>query len=138
MRTRLQAIAACQIASRTGETDRVGLCQARTRGKYLIPSDGSPDAATAHSRTKHRFTGLWVPGAFAWWTGGTHGHGHVAICAWRKGYVWTVDFKRPGKWDRVKLDNITKVWHLKFAGFSRDNDAKTILAMPAHPRKWAA
>lgn len=130
-----QAVAHCRRQSKSGQPlKKVGMCKRETRLAYDIESDGSPNAKTAYARTDHKFTGQWIPGAFAWWAIGDDWH--VAICAFRKGWVWSVDFKRAKFWDRVPLNDITVGWNAKFLGFSRDLDGKTVVKVPRIARRY--
>lgn len=137
MRTKREAIAAIARQSANGPRFEVGLCKRKTREAYGIPSDGSQDATEAWSRTRYRFAGVWIPGAFAWWKGGSHGHGHVAVLAFAYGELWTVDAKRSGYWDRVPFDRIEH-WApaLTFAGLSLDIDGKVPVRIPSQLRRW--
>lgn len=115
-----------------------GMCKQRTRMAYLVESDGSNDATEAWGRTKHRIpvSGKDAPrGALLWWTGGSAGHGHVAI-ADGKGGVWSVDVKRTGYWDHVPFAEIQD-WasSLRWAGVSRDIDGKLVVPIPSAPEK---
>lgn len=130
------AVASVFDQSKNGPAFPVGLCKRKTREAYLIPSDGSATAAEAWERTDHRFDArrVWVPGAFAWWTGGAKGYGHVGFLAFEPGDVWSVDIKRPGFWDRVPLERITRDWpNLREAGFSLDIDGVKVTDLPAPP-----
>lgn len=130
VRTNEEAIDAVARQSATGKPFKVGMCKQRTRMAYGVPSDGSNDATEAFGRTKHRLavTGAKAPrGAILWWTGGSKGHGHVAI-ADGKGGVWSVDIKRNGFWDHVPFGQIAKSFpNVKFAGVSQDIDGVRVI-----------
>lgn len=133
-RTADQAIAHCFNQSTNGPQFEAGLCKQRTRIAYGVPSDGADDATEAWRRTDHRIavTGTKAPrGALVWWTGGSEGHGHVAI-ADGKGGVWSVDVKRAGYWDHVPFGQIA-AWApaLRFAGVSADIDGVQVIPVPA-------
>lgn len=135
-RTVSQALAYLRRERNTGAKFPAGMCKQETREAYLIPSDGSDDATEAWSRTRHRLTKSdpWTPGAFAWWTGGSEGHGHVAICDTTPGYVWSVDALRAGHWDRVLLASISAQWsQLREAGFSADIEGVKVVNVKALP-----
>lgn len=110
-------------------------CQMRCHDAYNIPTDGTPTAIAAWSRAKHKFTGQWVPGAFAYWDGGD---GHVVICGYRKGIVFTTDYPNPGEWNRTTLAKVSQ-WlgsgHT-FLGFSLDNDGMTPVKFPRIKRRY--
>lgn len=116
---------------------QVGRCKAETRELYNVDSDGARSAAAAWLRTDDRIkvAGDKAPrGALVWWRGGSDGNGHVAI-ADGHGYVWSVDIKRPGRWDRVPFATIGATWHkLIFAGVSRDIDGVRVLNEPSPAR----
>lgn len=138
MRTKREAIAFVRHQSEHGPRFDAGLCKRQTRIAYGIPSDGSDDAAEAWTRTHYRLgSGVWVPGAFAWWTGGSHGHGHVAFCAFKFGHVWSVDAHRSGYWDRVPFARI-EAWapSLTFRGFTLDIDGKVPVRIPTTIRRF--
>lgn len=107
------------------QLDRAGMCKQETREAYLIPTDGSEDAAEAWSRTRYRVTGAWIPGAFLWWTGGSAGHGHVAVCGWRRGRIRTVDFPHARRWNDTTVVKLEAAWPgIRYAGMSLDIDGK--------------
>lgn len=59
------------------------------------------------------------------WTGGSHGYGHVAISD-GKGNVWSTDVKRVGQFDLVPISWITTHWGLKLAGWTETLEGKRI------------
>lgn len=132
-RTPAQALSLVQHQSENGPAFAVGMCKRETREAFAVPSDGSGNASTAWTRTDHRVApNPWIPGTLAWWTGGANGDGHVAILAHEHGYVWSVDIRRDGYWDRVPLGAISLTWpRLTFAGYSRDIDGVPVVPDPA-------
>jgi len=129
-----QAIAHCFNQSVKGPGFDAGWCKRETREAYDVPSDGSDSATEAWSRTDHRLKvgGASAPrGALLWWTGGSDGHGHVAI-ADGKGGVWSVDVKRAGYWDHVPFIEIRR-WapQLVFVGVSADIDGVQVIPLAA-------
>lgn len=129
-RTPNEAIALARNQSDHGPRFRVGLCKRKTRELYGVASDGSEDATEAWKRTDHRYG---VPpadaprGALIWWTGGSDGHGHVAV-ATGDGSCWSVDIKRTGYWDRVPIRYIAERWSaLHLAGSSADIDGVRVV-----------
>lgn len=121
--------------SKSGPRFGVGLCKRKCREAYQIPSDGSVDAKAAYAKTRHRFKHQWVAGAFAWWS--NDGHWHVAICQYRKGWIWTTDLLRPGRWDSVRIEDVHKLWpNCTFVGFSRDIEGRTPVRKPLITRRW--
>src|ERR1044072_3188326 len=106
------------------------MCLKATRTLYRV-SALYADAATAWAHTKHRIDHD-RRGALVWWTGGSHGHGHVALSA-GDGYCWSVDIRRPGRFDRVPISTITRVWGLPFAGYSLDVNGVQVVPDPPRP-----
>jgi hypothetical protein len=144
MRTWREALRFTTNEIKHGEPFGIGLCKMKTREAYLIPTDGSQDAAEAWSRTRHRFHGLWIPGGLIWWTGGTpdpqtgRRRGHVAQMGWRKGRIRSVDYPRTHHWNNTTVAELEKAWpRLEFAGTSLDIDGKTVRAMPRIIRRWS-
>ncbi len=128
--TPAQALARARNQSVNGPTYEPGMCLRAVRTMYGVPSL-YPDAATAWAHTRHR-TNSEAAGVLVWWTGGSHGHGHVAI-ATGDGYCWSVDIRRPGRFDRVPIITITREWGLTFAGMSRDLNDRQVVPDPPRP-----
>ncbi|MGY2703351.1 glycoside hydrolase family 25 protein [Nocardioides sp. HB32] len=135
-RTPEQAIAAARNQSQHGPKFGVGECKMRCRDAYNVPSDGSPSAADAWSRARHKHAVTNVKdiprGALIWWTGGSHGWGHVAISA-GDGKCWSTDIGRSGYFDLVDLDLIHTKWGLTLVGWSEDIDGVRALTVPTKP-----
>lgn len=134
VRTAEEAIAYCRAQSaRPAPTAPAGFCKRETREAYGVASDGTDDASSAWRATDKRIatTGSEAPrGALVWWTGGSNGHGHVAI-ADGSGGVWSVDIRRAGYWDHVPFARIGSSWPaLRFAGVSADIDGVQVIAVP--------
>lgn len=93
---------------------------------------GVLNATTAWRNAKHRHTAGTPPrGSFVFWEGGTNGHGHVSVSA-GGGDVWTTDFKRFGKVDRVSIKAITTKWrNLRYVGWSEDINGVRVSAQVA-------
>lgn len=129
-----EAIASCAHQAVYGPQFGVGLCKQRCRLAYEVASDGSLDATQAWGRTKHRLpvAGNLAPrGALLWWTGGSAGHGHVAI-ADGGGGVWSTDILKTGYWGHVGFATIGKKWTtLRFAGVSLDIEGVQVVPTPA-------
>lgn len=131
--TPLQAIARAHNQSLHGPQYPVGMCLQATRRLYDVAARYG-DAATAWANTRHRIpVAAGAPaGALVWWTGGSHGHGHVAL-ATGDGYCWSVDIRRPGYFDRVPIEVIAREWGLRLAGYSRDLNGVQVLPDPVKP-----
>jgi hypothetical protein len=129
-RTVWQANVWIRERAQNGPRTAEGICKISVEAAYNVPSDGTGDASAGWADTITRipdaFTARkighrWYPGALDWWTGGTHGDGHVTVRAYKRGYVWTKDLIRPGMWDRVPVENVAATWTLlHYAGASRD------------------
>lgn len=113
--------------SRTAEPFAPYMCLQRTRELFGIPAQ-QPDATRAWLSAIGKHTApsdlaerlAWfrrIPaGAPLFWTGGSQGHGHIGVKAADDDYLWSVDVKRLGHWDRVRL---VDVWSsVKFAGWA--------------------
>lgn len=112
-----------------------GMCKKEVREAIGIDVSHSDTAREAYAETKHRFSGIWIPGALAWWSNG--GNWHIAWCAFRKGYVYTVDTPNYKRWNRIPIEEVSRNWpSCHFVGFSRDLDGKTVVDMPRVTRKW--
>lgn len=133
-----QALAVCANQSAHGPRFGTGECLRQVRTAYGVPSDGTPDAATAWLRAKAKHAApadlATIPrGAVLFWTGGTHGFGHVAIAAGH-GMMWSTDIRRPGYFDLVPIADVARLWRLTFVGWAEDVDgAHVFTPRPAHP-----
>lgn len=132
----------------------IGACQMNVHDIYGIPTDGTPTAAAAWAKAKHRHPMTTEPprGAFVYWTGGGTGAGHVAIYAGRAKFnplrpfrkrarfVWSPgapadalggwDTSLRGRWVKIPLHAISpsKDWttpHV-LAGWTEDNDGERV------------
>lgn len=126
IRTVDEALAYIRQQAKEGDAFEVGYCKRETREAYLIPSDGSDDAAEAWERADHKhpqaLTAGIPRGAFVWWLGGADDHGHVGVSA-GNGLCWSVDIFRDGMWDLVAIDRVAQMWpNLRFVGWSEDID----------------
>jgi hypothetical protein len=138
MRTPREALAYITAQMKAGTTFRRGMCKRMCREAYRIASDGSDDATEAWSRTRYRVPGAWIPGAFIWWTGGSDGHGHVAVMGWKTGHIRTVDYPRSGRWNSTTVHALETAWPgIRFAGVSLDIDGQVPRDhLPREVRPW--
>lgn len=117
-----QAITAARNQSQNGPAFGTGLCLQRVRMCFEVDAL-YPDASAGWrgAKIKHPTTDpMAAPrGAVLWWTGGSSGHGHVAI-ATGEGKCWSTDILRPGYFDFVDIDLIRQKWGLRFEGWSED------------------
>lgn len=110
-----QAIARCAYQSANGPTFEPWTCQKQDRLVYGVTADGTLDPVEgwANSRHKHATsdpTGAPI-GALHMWTGGSSGHGHIAIDAGDgDGTVWSSDIQRLGYFDKTTVQYINQHW----------------------------
>lgn len=112
-----------------GENDGAGQCLVRTRLLYDAPSVGDVDhsgRASAYdgwlaSAGKHHTqdSKSFPKGSVAWWSGGSHGDGHVAPVI-GGGECWSTDIRRSGYYDRVPIDLIHQKWGLTLLGWTEN------------------
>lgn len=73
-------------------------------------------------------------GSVVWWTGGSHGYGHVAV-ATGNGNCWSSDAKESGVAGKVNIDELTRRWGLNFQGWSEDiNGVRVYTPLARRPR----
>jgi hypothetical protein len=90
-----------------------------------------PTAESGYFHTRYRHpTGTPPPGVPVWWTDGRQGH--VALSA-GGGYVWTNDYKRKGKIDKVPIAQITRAWGKRYRGWSEDINGVRVYKAPVKP-----
>jgi hypothetical protein len=75
-------------------------------------NDGDADAVDMWKASKHRHEGDRNPplGVFAFWSGGSSGHGHVAPTVTDTGVVRSTDWPRAGQVNNVQLSTIERAW----------------------------
>jgi hypothetical protein len=106
--------------------DRRGLCAHHIWEACRIPLTHSPDATAAYRKAKAAGLVRQGPaprGAIGWWTGGSRGHGHVAISAGGGKWVTTDAYLtgtrtgvRSGAWIRARMPLCRyKGWSWSFA-----------------------
>ena len=93
-----------------------------------------PSAASAwqHADHKHLETDpnkipREVP---VFWTGGTHGYGHIALSR-GDGSCWTTDLIHPGKVDVARIDDVRKRWGLHLVGWAEDLNGVRVYEPPS-------
>jgi hypothetical protein len=115
--------------ARNAEADQFnleGMCLQQVRMWADIPAMHI-DAATAWAHTVHRHPGDFDPprGAAVYWTGGSGGHGHIALSlGGRK--IRTTDGDGPGRVATRPLSWPTESWGLPYAGWAWDINGVTI------------
>lgn len=114
-----------------GPTTDVGMCLRETR-EVLGAGPGAPDAIAAWNAAEHKhrvpasgpardkFIRSIPPGVPLFWSGGSKGHGHAGVSAFKRRWCWSVDKLRPGFWDRTSIDSISRDWRLTFLGWTED------------------
>lgn len=102
------------------------LCLGFVRYCWGLGPTGTPNATQGWNRSKQKVTSGSTPpkGAPVYWRGPTS-DGHVAISD-GGGYVWSNDFRRPGKIDRVRISDITRGWGATYLGWTRDYVGTTL------------
>lgn len=130
-----QAIAKA-AALKDGPKFGTGLCLREVRTCYGVPAQ-APDAAAAWwaAKLRHRTTDpTSIPrGAPVFWTGGTSGHGHIAIST-GGGNCWSTDILRAGYFDHVPINLIHQRWGLTLVGWTEDlNSVRVWTPSPAKP-----
>src|SRR5262245_65028743 len=103
-----------------------GMCLQWSRTQAAIGSL-YPDAATAWKNATNRHKGDAKPprGAMAYWTGGSHGYGHIAVSV-GNGKVRSTDAGGSGKVATVDLSWPATHWGLPYAGWAWDVNETTI------------
>ena len=86
-----------------------------------------PDASTAWYNTNDRHPGNRNPprGSMVYWTGGSHGYGHIA-CSMGGGKVRSTDAGGAGRVATVDLGWVESHWGLPYAGWAWDVNEVTI------------
>jgi hypothetical protein len=119
---RWPAIGKARKQSHEGPQFGVGMCLQEVRLCYGIPALAA-DAVGAWNiaKTKHRETDpADIPRGFpVFWSGGSHGHGHIAISA-GGGKCWSTDIERAGFFDYVDIAEIHAKWGLTLLGYTGD------------------
>lgn len=105
-------------AAKSSSTNVPGQCLSWSREQADIPSRYG-DAAGAWDHAAGRHPGDTTPpkGAAVYWTGGSVGHGHVAISLGH-GLVRSTDAGGSGVVATVPLSRLTRDWNLDYAGWA--------------------
>ncbi|GAA4739421.1 hypothetical protein GCM10023350_24800 [Nocardioides endophyticus] len=95
-----------------------GQCLGWSREQADIPSRFM-DAATAweHATGRHSRDTTPPKGAAVYWTGGSGGHGHIAISV-GNGMVRSSDAGGSGVVATISLRQLTREWHLTYVGWA--------------------
>lgn len=134
-RTPAEAIAIARSWFLSGRWCGIGMCLKTVRQYYGVPS-GIPTAAASYYKSAHKRgvrSGREVPrGVPVYWTGGSRGAGHIAISV-GGGLCLSTDWKRAGKVDYARIDDITSHWGLDFRGYTWEVNGRQVWA-PAKPK----
>lgn len=116
-------------------TSDAGMCLREVRECFGV-GPAADDAAEAwrdaqhkHPETDPRKIPRGVP---VFWTGGSHGHGHIAISTGFAGRCFSTDILRAGYFDQVPIDLIHEKWGLTLAGWTEDLNGVRVY----HDQKW--
>ena len=134
-----EAIATARDWSRSRKWVGVGLCLATVRQYYGV-GPGVPTAAASWAMSDHKRqvkSGTDCPrGVPVYWTGGSHGAGHIAISI-GGGLCYSTDWKEAGRIDIARIDEITSRWGLDFKGFTWEVNGVQVWK-PAPPKATVA
>ena len=119
MKTAKQAMAYMRALSMKREPIEAGWCLMHCRTAWGLPG-GPPDAIHSWENTppQHRHTD-WTKapvGAPHFWHVGAHGH--VALQAEHKGFIWSTDLPEVGHVGLVHLAMPSKLWHAVYLGWT--------------------
>jgi|SRR5262245_956210 len=108
------------------KTNSPGYCLQQTR-LWCGISSRYPDASTAWANTNDRHPGGRKPprGAAVYWTGGSHGYGHIALSL-GDGKIRSTDAGGSGRVATVQLGWVEAHWGLRYAGWAWDINEQTI------------
>lgn len=119
------AIQAAREQSKNGPQFGVGTCLMQVRKCYGIAAR-EPDATSAWRTARVKHTNMRAPRGYPlFWTGGSAGHGHIAI-ATGDGNCWSTDIDRPGFFDLCPIEQIAAQWGLTEAGWAEDINGVTV------------
>jgi hypothetical protein len=133
-----QAIEAARRQSNRGPSFAAGMCLQRVRLCFGVGS-GALDATKAWEAADHKHrttTTRDIPrGVPIFWTGGSGGHGHIAIST-GNGRCISTDIHRRGFFDEVPITEINRRWgsSLRFQGWTEDINGVRVWSPPAPPR----
>lgn len=115
-------------------TSEVGMCKREVRECLGVTVSRSADAAECWREAKHKHPETdprRIPrGVPVFWTGGSSGHGHVALATGFRGECFSTDIRRPGYFDKVPIDLIEAKWGLELVGWTEDFDGVRVFDGP--------
>ena len=117
-----ELVAAAYRAVHAGTYWGEGQCLKSVRTLAGAPG-GTYDAITAWHNAEHKYPGMGQAGTFDFWSGGSRGHGHVAISLGtldRQHWSISLDVFRTGRMDPIPTVRIHDDWGLTYVGHSTD------------------
>lgn len=113
-------------------TSEAGMCLREVRECFGV-GPAADDAAQAWADAKHKHHETdphKIPrNVPVFWTGGSHGHGHIAIGT-GDSRVWSTDILRSGYFDRVPVTAIHEKWGLTLVGWTEDLNGERVWTKP--------
>lgn len=127
------SLAAARAESKKSSSYQVGLCLQHVNNWLNTPHLGG-DAARSWRNAKHKHTDDNPPaGAPVFWTGGSSGHGHIALSE-GGGKISTTDYPRSGHTGiGVSIHMPRDHWSLHYAGWSSDLNGADIPGLTTAP-----
>jgi hypothetical protein len=113
--------------------DWTGWCLVFVRSCFGVPARyGSATEAWTKAEHRHPETDPdKIPrGVPVFWTGGSHGFGHIALSR-GGGSCWTTDLIRPGQVDVARIADVHARWGLTLAGWTEDINGVRVWSPPA-------
>jgi hypothetical protein len=120
-------VRSAEATARVAEGDNfnvIGMCQQQVREWADIPAK-YPDAVTSGKHAGPLKKTEPPRGAVLYWSGGSRGHGHVALSLGH-GQVRSTDWPAPGRVGTTTERNITRDWNLTYMGWSWEINDVTI------------
>lgn len=112
--------------------DWTGYCLIFVRTAFGVGSRyASAASAWEHAEHRHPETDPdKIPrGVPVFWTGGSHGYGHIALSR-GDGTCWTTDLIRPGKVDVAPIAEVHTRWGLTLVGWTEDINGVRVWTPP--------
>jgi hypothetical protein len=127
------SLAKAKAESKLSKAYQAGLCLQHVNNWLNTPHLGG-DAATSWAHAKHKHTDSNPPaGAPVFWTGGSSGHGHIALSE-GGGKISTTDYPRTGHTGTgVSIHMPKDHWGLHYAGWSEDLNGVSIPGLVTEP-----
>lgn len=114
-------------------TSEPGMCLREVRECYGV-GPRAEDAAEAWAQAKHKHPETdprKIPrGVPVFWTGGSGGHGHIAIATGYRGRCLSTDILRSGFFDKVPIELVEEKWGLELVGWTEDLNGVRVWSPP--------